>query len=303
MTEARRLVYFVNPGAGEGRVLERLRAALAAAPALAERAETVMIRSRAETLAAVQAIPPDAVPVAVGGDGTVNLLVGALHEAGMSNRAIAVLPLGTGNAFAHPLELGTVRAALAALQRGEARAVDLMVTTHPDAPVATVSISVGFESRLLQVVAAGITWRRWLGVWTHVPRLAGRAWRGTTVETDGEPFVSGEEPVCNVGLYNLPCYGFGWRMWPEADPADGAAEAVACLSPWAYWKTLVTGLRTARPRPAGVDPRARRWRVARFDTSGPVQVDGEVIAGGRFEVRVEPGALRVLVPPTATPPP
>lgn len=293
--EARRPAFLVNTGAREGRVLARLRTVLAAAPALAARGETLIVRSRAEANAAIRTIAPDAIPVAVGGDGTVGLVVGALLDAGMSHRPIAVLPFGTGNAFAHPLGLGTMRAALVALERGDTRAVDLMITTHPDAPAATVSISTGFESRLLRVVAARQTWQRWLRVWLEVPSLAVATWRGTTVEVDGEPFVSGDERACNIGLYNLPCYGFGWRMWPDADAADGAAEAVACLSPWTYWRTLMRGLRTDRPRLG--DPRARRWRTARVETTGPVQVDGEVVAGGCFEVRVERGAVRVLVPP------
>lgn len=119
--------------------------------------------------------------------------------------------------------------------------------------------------------------------------------------TLAEPGVSAEllrseERTCNAGLHNLPYYGFGWLMWPEADGADGVAEGVVCLSWWSYWRTLLTGLRTAQPtrRPT---LRTRRWHRAHVDVVGPVQVDGEVVDGGAFDVLVEPRAMQVLVPP------
>ncbi len=151
----------------------------------------------------------------------------------MATRPIGILPLGTGNAFAHALAVGNPRRALRALRSGEVRAIDLMTTTHSDASTATVSISAGFESRILDAVALRRTWRRWLSVGPGLLSLAGRSWIGTSLSVDGELLVSPEQPIYNVGLYNLPYYGFGWLMWPDADPEDGTAEAIACASPLA----------------------------------------------------------------------
>ncbi|OLC70594.1 MAG: hypothetical protein AUH78_20545 [Gemmatimonadetes bacterium 13_1_40CM_4_69_8] len=292
----RRVVFLVNPGAGSGRVLARLHAALAPAPQLVARARTAVVRSLEEAGEVVQGLAPDEVPVAAGGDGTVNLLARALRAAGMADRPLATLPLGTGNAFGHPFGLGTVRGALRAIEAGTPRLIDVMTTTHSELPLALVSISAGFESRMLAAVERRPAWRRWLGLVPGLLCVATRSWTGIGVTVDGEPLVRRAEQVYNAGLYNLPCYGFGWLMWPEADATDGEAEAVACLSARAYWRTLHRGLRTAQPSADG-DPRWRRWRRARFEADGPVQIDGEVVSGMEFEVAIESRGLSVLVMP------
>jgi hypothetical protein len=67
-------------------------------------------------------------------------------------------------------------------------------------------------------------------------------------------------------------------------------------TPRGLWRTLHRGLRTARPSAHG-DPRWRRWRRARFEADGPVQIDGEVVSGMEFEVAIESRGLSVLVVP------
>src|SRR4029453_1852358 len=49
---------------------------------------------------------PQRTPVAAGGDGTLHLLVAALHERGMlPDRVVGCVPLGTGNDFARTLRI------------------------------------------------------------------------------------------------------------------------------------------------------------------------------------------------------
>ena len=298
MSAARRVVFLVNPAAGSGRVLARLRAALVRVPQLAARARTAVVRSLEQAGEVVAGLAPDEVPVAAGGDGTVNLLARALRAAGMADRPLATLPLGTGNAFGYAFGHGTVRGALRAIEVGTPRAIDVMVTTHPDLSLALVSISAGFESRMLAAVERRPAWRRWLGLVPALLRVATRSWTGIGVMVDEEPLLEPAEPVYNAGLYNLPYYAFGWLMWPDANGTDGEAEAMACHSARAYWRTLRRGLRTARPGPDG-DLRWRRWRRARFEADGPVQIDGEVVVGGAFAVSIESRGLSVLVAPGA----
>jgi diacylglycerol kinase (ATP) len=293
-----RLVVLVNPGARDGRAPARLARALVAA-GLSHSADIVPVHSRGEARAIVRGLAADAIPVAAGGDGTVNLVAGAMWEE-RCNRPMGVLPLGTGNAFAAPLGLGRLSRAVAALHGNVERAIDLLVTTHPGAPVATVSLSAGFESRFLRGAAPLRTWRRWVAILRGAAQAALGRTTGIALETDGEQLVMVDEAVYNVGLYNSPCYGFGWRMWPDADASDGFAEAVVCCSARRYWRVLRRGLATARPLDG--DPRVRRWSTARFESAEPLQVDGEVVPGARFEVRVEPRALRVLVPAPIKPP-
>jgi len=299
VSEKRRVVFLVNPAAGSGRVLARLHAALAPVPQLAARARTVVVRSLDQAGEVVASLAPDEVPVAAGGDGTVNLLARALRAAGMADRPLATLPLGTGNAFGYAFGHGSVRGALRAIEAGTPQAIDVMTTTHCALPLALVSISAGFESRMLAAVERRPAWRRWLGLVPGMVRVATRSWSGIGVTVDGEPLLQPGGPVYNAGLYNLPYYGFGWLMWPEADATDGEATAVACLSARAYWRTLRRGLPTARPGSDG-DTRSRPWRRARFESAGPVQIDGEVVVGGAFDVSIESRGLSVLVAPGTT---
>src|SRR6185503_10669676 len=104
-------------------------------------------------------------------------------------------------------------------------------------------ISAGFESRMLATVPRGF-WRRWFGLVPALLRVGVRSWRGIEVTLDGELFIDPAARVYNAGLYNLPYYGFGHLMWPDAEPADGVAEAVVCRSGRAYWRVLRRGLRT-----------------------------------------------------------
>ncbi|MGH7451178.1 MAG: diacylglycerol/lipid kinase family protein [bacterium] len=294
MQTPHRLVFFANPGAREGRVISRLRAVLKKMPVLAEQAETVCVRSHDEIRSALRQMRSDAIPVAVGGDGTINMLVRALREENMGARPVGVLPFGTGNAFAHAIGVGKIPRALAALASQEVSSLDLMVTTHPEAPIALVSISTGFESKFLWHYA---NWRKWTplgGGLLSFFRTSASTCKGITLTCDDTPLVAAEERIYNAGLYNMPCYAFGRTVFPDANPADGLAYAIACPSTWIYWKTLLKGFRQNQPAIAS-SPRARNWHSAYIKTGGPVQVDGEVIAGGAFHVRLEPKALNVLV--------
>ncbi len=296
MQTPHRLVFFANPGAREGRAISRLRAVLKKSPAVAGQAETICVRSGDEISSALRQIRSNAIPVAVGGDGTINMLVRALREENMGTRPVAVLPFGTGNAFAHAIGVGKIPRALAALASCEVRSLDLMATTHPEAPIALVSISVGFESKFLWHYA---NWRKWTPVGGGLLsffRTSASTCKGITLTCDDTTLVTAEERIYNAGLYNMPCYAFGRTVFPDADPEDGVAYALACSSTWIYWKTLLQGYRENQPATA-LAPRARSWRSAYIETEHPVQVDGEVIMGGAFNVHIESKALNVLVAP------
>lgn len=296
MKSPHHLVFLANPGAREGRVISRLQAVLKKIPAVAAQSEMLCVRSGDEIRSALRRIPSDAIPVAVGGDGTVNMLVRALREANMGARPVGVLPFGTGNAFAHAIGVGKISQALAALATHEVRSLDLMITTHPEAPVALVSISTGFESRFLWHYAK---WRKWTplgGGLLSFFRTSASTCNGITLTCDDVPSVYPAERVYNAGLYNMPCYAFGRTVFPDADPADGVAYALVCASAQVYWKTLLQGL---RPKQAAANscPRARSWRSAYIESVHSMQIDGEVVSGGAIQVRIEPKALNVLVAP------
>lgn len=285
-------LFFVTADAGGGRAPDRLRAILARTPW--PDARTVLARSVTEVAVALRAAPDGAVAVAAGGDGTVNLVVRALREAGRGDLTLAVLPLGNGNLVAWALGVGRIGRALETLRAGELRRFDLFVTTHPAWPVVVASLSVGAEARVVHRFVELRPAGRRMAALRAAASLRRTPPRGEfTLEVDGDALVApGDAGYC-AGVYNHPCYPYGWTVLPGADPSDGVGEAVACRDLGSYLRALALGVPTTGPgRRDGVT--SRRWRTAVVTTSGPVQMDGEILHGGRFELRVEPGALRAL---------
>ena len=238
----------------------------------------------------------DATPVAAGGDGTVNMLVRALHELGMADRPFATLPLGTGNAFAHAIGIGRLKNAMNALLDGEVRSVDVMLTTHPQVPVAVASLSAGFEAAAMSDVARGAVTGILTGTRSAL-RHIGAMTRDVSLEVDGERLLSPRDRIFNAGLYTIPCYAFGWRVLPTADSADGSGEAVISMTRSAYLRFLAQpAVPWQLTRSTGL--LVRRWRHAFVSSSSPFQVDGDARPAGDMDVRIEQGALRVLSPRT-----
>lgn len=281
----------VNEAAGSGRTERRLATILRGAPDIAARSRIALVGGHADALAAARRLGPTTVPVAVGGDGTVNLLARALREGGVADRPLGVLPLGTGNAFAHEVGADTVQRALRALRAGRIATRDLMITTHPAAPLALLSLSAGLESRFIHEWSQRRDRPGRLGFLVAAARslTGGRVNVGITV--DGQALTDPDRPAYNAGLYNTRHYAFGRRVFPQADPGDGWGEAVVCPTALGYLGVLL-GRGGAGDLRSGV--RCRRWRHAALTTTGPIQVDGEAVPGGAVDVRIEPAALRVL---------
>jgi hypothetical protein len=82
-------------------------------------------------------------------------------------------------------------------------------------------------------------------------------------------------------------------MCPGADVSDGAGDAAAYLGPAAYWKAVGMALCGAATPPGGQVLRGR-WKTARIESSGTLQVDGESVAPGAFDVQLESAALLVV---------
>ena len=293
------LLIVYHPAAGGGGVRSRLERLLRRHPHIAAAARVVAVPLTGDPCSALRATlgdARDAVVVAAGGDGTVNLVATALlGQETASQRKFAVLPLGTGNAFAAGLGIQSVREALAALAAQHTTAIDVMRTTHPDAPVALVSISGGFEARFIREYSARRA--RWTRIGAGLLSLANAHRRGRTphILVDGVPLHEDEGRSFNAGLYNMRCYAFGAAIWLDGDHHDGIGEAVVCASSLRYWRMLARGLHTDG-RCDVPDPRWQRWRHATITAEDVLQVDGELLAPARFEVRIDPGALRVIVP-------
>jgi diacylglycerol kinase (ATP) len=292
-----RFVFLVNAAAGTGKAPRRLDALLASRPALAARSRIVRSSSASELDAALR-LSDDEIPVAVGGDGSLNALVTLLDRRDELARTIALVPFGTGNATAHTLGLRSAAVAMAALERGATRAIDIMRTSITAAPIALVSCSTGFESNFLRRYASlRYASRQWAG-WSALALNLTKKFNGVTLTIDGTEWVHPTQLVHNVGVYNIPHYAFGKVMWRGMRPDDGLAIAAEVSSPLTYWNLMARGVpapldsNTSEHRLPGV--RTIRWHSAELRTPLRLQVDGESVDATEASLTVAPRALTVI---------
>jgi diacylglycerol kinase (ATP) len=231
--------------------------------------------------------------VLLGGDGTVHAvanLPGPLPE-------VALLPAGRANNIARslgiPLELE--RAAALAL-RGTARPIDAIEARSALSTYRVVEgVSVGFHARarvkyhadnsaaLRQGLAVGLS-----TLWKFQPEEI-------VVESDGEREVI---TVAQLFASNLPLYGFGMRVAPEADPADGRLDLVAVDV--RTRRELLAMIRHVRRGTHVSLPGVRTWRAesVRIDPldGSPLIGDSTDLGPGPVELTVVRDAIRLVTP-------
>jgi hypothetical protein len=113
------------------------------------------------------------------------------------------------------------------------------------------------------------------------------------LELEGENVLGAGDEVFSAGLYNTPFYAGGLVMSPDADVTDGAGEVAVYRTALAYVRATAAALGRSSRR-SGPDVLRRRFGVARLESAGPLQIDGEPVAAGAVSVRMQPGALSVI---------
>ncbi len=297
-----RFVLFVNAAAGTGRAPRRLAALLSRHPALTARARIVTTASLAQLDRAIDALDAHEVPVAVGGDGSLNALL-VRTTARDASMPVGTIPFGTGNAVAAALGLRSPDAAMRALAAGVLRPLDVMRTDHPRAPLALVSCSAGFEAAFLaRYGAVRYRSRQWAG-WSALLGNLPRRWRDVRVTCDDTPVVAVGDAVHNAGCYVVPTYAFGKVMWPGLATDDGTAIAAAARDVGAYWTLMARGAPLPPPGVAvtRLGVRTRRWTTAVVESASGVQIDGDALGPCAVSLRVVPSAVRVVGVPVPPP--
>jgi diacylglycerol kinase (ATP) len=294
---ASRFVFLVNAAAGTGLAPRRLQRVLERFPAIAAASRMVATASPAALSDALR-LADDEIPVAVGGDGSVNALVTLLDRRDELARPIGIVPFGTGNATAHTLGLHSVADAMEALAAQHVRQLDVMRTGLPETPIALVSCSTGFESAFLARYSALRYRSRQYAGWSALVLNATTKMRGVSLTLNGTRWLSPDDIVHNVGLYNIPDYAFGKVMWRGMRADDGIALAAAVTSPVWYWQLMVRGVQApddigrTEMRLAGV--RTARWTTADLSSPVPLQVDGEATTARHATLIVQARAVRAI---------
>jgi YegS/Rv2252/BmrU family lipid kinase len=289
---ARRLQLVVNPAAGGGRGAKLIPGVEAALRAAGHDLVVTPTRSleHADELTA-QALADDRVAVAMGGDGIVGRVAGAVAAGG---GVLGVLPGGRGNDFCRAV--GISRDAVAAcetLSSGEERPLDLGYAGD----VAFVGVaSIGFDSDVQERV---LTSRLPLGqlVYLYGSLATVARWQPATFRCgiDGEPVkVTG----WSVAVANSGMYGGGMRLAPAASLDDGLLDVVmtSTTTRRTFLRALPKVFRGTHVDEPSVT--VRTARVVELDADRPFRVfaDGDPVATLPCTVTVRPGALRVVLP-------
>jgi YegS/Rv2252/BmrU family lipid kinase len=283
-----------NPSAGGGRAAKLLPAVESALRerGIAFRVEHTHSIEHARELAR-STVEAGEIAAAMGGDGLLGAIAGELRH---TDGVLAVLPGGRGNDFARKLGLGSDPvAACDVLALGRERKLDVadingraylgIASSGLDSDAGDLANATRLRAKLGQLVYVYATLR------------AVRAWRPARWEivVDGQArsFIGYSVAVCNSGVF-----GGGMFLAPDAQLDDGMLEVVTIgdIPKRKYLGSLPKVFNGTHLREPGVD--IVRCKEVAFHADRPfnVQADGDPVADLPATVRVQPGALRVLVP-------
>ncbi len=295
------VVVVANPTAGGGRAGRRIGEVASQLNALgiahhmrvAESAEDLerLARHAAEEGADIVAV--------LGGDGSVGAAVNGLIG---TAAALAVLPSGTGDDFGKSIGPGTLAGAAGLLTAPVIRDVDVIKVTAGAQERYYVNVAgAGFDSEVNET-ANGMSLKLG-GTATYVAAVLKTLRRFVPahyeIDLDGERITT-EAMLVVVG--NGRSYGGGMRVLPTAMIDDGLLDVciVHALSTAAFLRAFPRVFRGTHVRHPKVSMRRGRRVTVEADRRIQVYADGERVASLPAIFEVVPGALRLVVGPSAS---
>lgn len=248
--------------------------------------------------------------VAVGGDGTLNEVIGGyFDESGSAiNReaAVGILPSGTGSDFSRTLGLTTLGQAVDILIRDSSLSTDVVKMTFGDVPgesrvryfINVASFGLGGET-VTRVNARQKGWPDWVG---GKPRFVLAAlyslWkysnRPVTVILD-----AGNEELFQTNLVlvaNGQYAGSGMKFAPRAAIDDGLLDVVVTDGVGRFgivWEMTRIWDGGHLRNPKIVSRRARRISIA-SQPEMPIDLDGDIAGTTPVKIEILPGAIRLI---------
>jgi YegS/Rv2252/BmrU family lipid kinase len=244
--------------------------------------------------------------VAVGGDGTLNEVVGGFFHGAAPvapEAVLGVVPLGTGCDFGRTIGPANLESACARLAGRKTRSIDVGLarfSAHGGAPTMRIFINVlsfgvgglvaSFVSPRLKAVSGQLAF-------TLATLRALAVYRDRTVvlEFDDTPPLSLAITNCAIG--NGRFFGAGMQVAPAAQLDDGELDVTI----WSGFglldfirkrHTLYDG---SHVREAGAKVLRARRAIATSDSKVLLELDGESVGTLPLELEVLPGALRLKV--------
>src|SRR3954454_4995706 len=286
------IALLANPSAADGRSLKCLdivRATLEQRGAEYEMA-TPSGRDAARQVAH-EAAEQGRTVIAVGGDGTIGLIAGALRD---TPGRLAVIPAGRGNDFARVLNIpdDPAAAALVALD-GSERVVDVGdVDGEPFVCIA----SLGFDSDANRIAnEAKLVKGNLVYLYAALKALAGWKHANFHVVVDG---TAHDVYGWSVAIANSNAYGGGMYVAPRAELDDGEFDVVmgSESSKWTFLRDLRKVFDGSHSELPYVD--MVRGKKIEISTDRPFDIyaDGDQIGRTPATVSISPRSLKVLVP-------
>ena len=293
----------VNPLAGAGKALREFEALRNFAQHHCWNADFLVSSSAAELAAQAR----DGVSAGrsrifvLGGDGTFQVVANAIGPS--SEIVLGVLPAGGGNDLAKSLGLPTGAVAAAKLLlAGEICLLDAVCVRTSDS---TERLYAGGGGLGLDAEAsryAGGSFRNVQGrlryLLSAIRALANFRALQVRVQLQPEEEQIFSPAALLVGVLNTPSYGAGVRLAPEARTDDGELDLVLLehLGIFEVATMLPTLLMNGEVRTKRQHHRRIKW--ARIETDRPCAFhgDGEILGMTPVEIRIIPGALRILRP-------
>lgn len=287
-----------NPHAGRGKGGRLLPALLGALRRLGRDVEHAATRAPGEEgeLAAEAIARGHRTVAVVGGDGTWSNAAAAIIASGQPV-SLGLVPAGTGadlaRSFGIPRDAEGCARVLAA---GHARPMDAgTVEGRPFVNVAGFGYDVAVieDTRRVRLLSGPL-----LYLVCALRQIRSFSGFDVELEVDGRPL--GRRHALMVLVSNGRAFGGGFRLWPQADLADGQLETLV-FHDASTWRRLSLMQRLRRGRHLGTkgveDGRGRSF-VLRFATPPAYEIDGEWKQARLSELRIQtlPAALRVLAP-------
>lgn len=239
--------------------------------------------------------------IALGGDGVIHEVAGGLMRRPAAQRPVlGAIPVGSGNDYARALGIsGKVDEACTQLLAAEARPVDVgrvngrwFVETLSFGLDAAIAIDT--VERRVRTGRTGTALYMESGIDQLLHHL--KLYRYHASFDGGEP-VEAESVMFAVQIG--PYYGGGFKICPDARIDDDLLDVCIAHPPVGVARALYIFLRAKdgkHVRFKQVELRQCRSLHIEFDEAPPAQMDGELIEGSTFDISIESGALRVLVP-------
>lgn len=288
-----RVVVILNPNARHGRAAEDEAEAVRTLTDLGIDFSIVKTSRPGEAILIAQKAAEQGYDVvcAMGGDGTVNEVINGIAGTGA---ALAVIPVGTGNDFAHALGVpkGDVAGACRVLARGHRRPMDLCRVN--DRYFAS-SFGAGFDARVTK--AANERFKRLGGIRAYILAVMSVIWSfrpgKVRILADGREIF--KSPLL-VAVTNWKSYGGGMYICPDAEIDDGLfdvciVDKLPILRFLYSFPRVIRGTHVTMPEVEIFRARSVHISCSRLET---YHVDGEVFEADDMELTLFPGGIDVV---------